>query len=138
MATAKKETKVVADVEAKEVKDLGPTEETKSEATETVKAEEPKKKGFLKTVTDGIAAGANKVVSVAKKHPLATGIILGGAAALGGAAVYNKVKSKDSNDDTTEVEALGYDPEMEYLDELEAQELTADDDVVDELTVDEQ
>ena len=139
MAAAKKETKVVAEAEAKEVKDLGPVEETKEEATETAKAEEPKKKGFLKTVTDGVKAGVDKGVGLAKKHPLITGIFVGGVSVIVGKAAYDKVKSgKDTEDDTTEFEAIGYDPEMEYLDELEAQEELTTEDVVDELTVDEQ
>lgn len=111
-----KETKEVVDTTAK-IEDNGPVEEKVVEMPQAVV--EPKKNVFQK-IGGAVKTGVDKVVETAKKHPFITGAIVGGVAVAGGVATYNHL-NKDDEPDDVEVETLpSFDPELEYLDELDA------------------
>jgi len=111
-----KETKEVVDTTAT-IEDNGPVEEKVVEMPQAVV--EPKKNVFQK-IGGAVKTGVDKVVETAKKHPFITGAIVGGVAVAGGVATYNHLNKDDESDDI-EVESLpAFDPELEYLEELDA------------------
>ena len=111
--------KEVVDTTATEVEDNGPVEEKVVEMPQAVV--EPKKNVFQK-IGGAVKTGVDKVVETAKKHPFITGAIVGGVAVAGGVAAYNNLNKDDESGDVDAVDLPAYDPEMEFLDELEAQD----------------